>query len=63
MDFGCGTFKNLYLDKDDHIVGVMVSVLVSSAVDHGFKPHSGHQNTYSKTYKKGDKHQNKLSLV
>ena len=46
MDFGCGTFKNLYLDKDDHIVGVMVSVLVSSAVDHGFEPHSGQTKDY-----------------
>jgi hypothetical protein len=40
------TFKNLYLDKDDHIVGVMVSVLVSSAVDHGFEPHSGQTKDY-----------------
>ena len=46
MDFGCGTFKNLYLDKDDHIVGVMVSMLVSSAVDHGFEPRSGQTKNY-----------------
>ena len=35
----------LYNNKN-HINGVMVSMLVSSAVDHGFKPRSGQTNEF-----------------
>ena len=34
------------ISKANRIGGVMVSVLASSVVDHGFKPHSGQTNYY-----------------
>ena len=37
-------FNHIY--PDNHIDGVVVSVLASSAVDHGFKPRSGQAKDY-----------------
>ena len=36
----------LVVTLPNHIGGVMVSMLVSSAVDHGFEPHSGQTKDY-----------------